>query len=239
MSDTDSDKVIKYASVMDFRDDFHSKPNDNGFYMVQEVFGACISEDDSVFVIPQTKEDVLRAEPIRMEIKRDKAKARLLGQSYSLCVRPVANDIVLLSEVHGDLRNFKIPHYVTCLGSYFAYRDSVTMYITDFTIPKNIKYLARECFGGMSGLQTIRFEGNLGYLGSQLFGGCGAQDLREVYLPDSIDIIEEDAFNGQFSILFGSHVKQVKLIVPKNLYAKHKDVFSQGNISSKFEIVID
>lgn len=197
----------------------------NNYNMTEDVFGACFDDDLNVIAIPQTREDTLRADSIRRQIKIDKARRRLLGKGADFKVRPVTNDIVVLFDTFGVEKDFKIPSYVTCLGSYFA--DSDLNSIEHLVIPDNVKYIADNAFGELENLKTIQFTGNLKYLGASIIGNCFSYDLEEVYLPDDIEVIDDDAFKrpDALDMMWASNTI-MRIVVHRALYEKHKKAFS-------------
>lgn len=226
LKDTDSESYVREFTEDDFFEEFYVEVDDVAPYdMIEDIFGACFIGEDEIFAIPQTKEDVLRSNSIREKIKLDKARRRLIGLDYNFVVRPVTNDIVVLFDV-GDAisEDFKIPKYVTCLGSY--YRGWETDYTEHLVIPDTVKYIAPYAFGELCELRSIKFEGSLKYLGKSILEYCNSVDLGEVYLPNDIEVIDDRAFELDMFNIENLKNKPLKFITPKSLYEKHRKAFS-------------
>lgn len=239
LKDTDSEDYERKFTEDDFFEEFYVDGDAGDLYdMREDVFGACFRGEDALFVIPQTKEDALRSNSIREKIKLDKVRRKLIGLDYNFIVRPVTNDIVVLFDVGGEVKSgFKIPKYVTCLGSFFM--GEVTYYDEHLVIPDTVKYVAPYAFGELYELRSLKFEGNLKYLGGHILEYCNSEILEKVYLPSDIEVIDEQAFNLDMFRLTDLKNLPLKFIVPRSLYEKHMKVFSHIEIYNPGTICLE
>ena len=83
------------------------------------------------------------------------------------------------------------------------------------TLPGELMVIDKESFSGTDALETVIVQKNTKRIESQAFAGSSA---KEIYLPESIEYIAEDAFIG---------CENLRLMVPKDSFA-HRWAYETG-----------
>lgn len=123
------------------------------------------------------------------------------------------------------------------MGSDFA--DSCSN-IENLVIPNTVKYVAQNAFAGLNNLRTVRFMGDLKYLGASIFELCYSPYLKEIYLPNNIENLNDSAFTlDMYTIEEDLEDKPLKFITPRTLYEKHKKAFSNIEIFNSKDVYLE
>lgn len=88
-----------------------------------------------------------------------------------------------------------IPDSVTSLGSR-SFKDCT--YLGNVTIGSGINYIHEETFEGCGMLENIVLGENVRIIGSYAFAST---DVRNIYIPKSVERIENNAFSGCYDML--------------------------------------
>lgn len=82
-----------------------------------------------------------------------------------------------------------------------------------FIIPKGIKYIGSQAFGGCTNLEEIEIPEDVIQIGSGAFWNCSK--LSKINIPEGVDTIKMDTFNGCTSLSEISLPKRITSIDPR------------------------